>query len=448
MTSIATVVEYPGSPPSSYSVDNGYSDPETVTVNSDGSKTHVSSGTHYLVTNGGLTPGATLTPTSSISLSGGVVPQGSNPSNRKCSAYIEIKMLCNSITVSFDNTVTKSDGTTHCLIGMTEVPSMNTGALSGVLTNITWTPTGQIFNHYDVHRDSASVVPYPNGYFTQPNQLLSWPRLHWAESENGTDTVETVRCTATFTVNGQTVGSITAKRTIHVWCPYYGFAGAVGVVKTNPTGFYAGGLWMDNGFNITNTAVAPALESDSGSLWKALVVPEDLFGPTLIGKGKFQFAQTITPNSWWTNDSWLNGQPHGENHFMNNGKYGLDTSYPYQPDGGNDEQDDPSLGWPDNDTYQEAADAPSRPFDGPSIYVENSIFTTYTMYRPGTNSISSEIVPLHRYGWTFTANYNGTPWVGNGTLGSFADARTKPHPTWGQVLYATHPEPLWISGHN
>ena len=150
--------------------------------------------------------------------------------------------------------------------------------------------------------------------------------------------------------------------------------------------------------------MTPAIFSDVGTTWKAKVIPQDLFG-ALRGQGKFHFAQTTIPGSWWTKTTPGTTYPPGELHYMKNGEIGLDTTYPYAP-GEGDTTDNPFLGWPDNDSYQVSADSPTVPFLDPSGMRHSSKFSTYTMYFPGTNSLLSEIVPLHIFEWTFSAQYS------------------------------------------
>ena len=65
------------------------------------------------------------------------------------------------------------------------------------------------------------------------------------------------------------------------------------------------------------------------------------------GQGIWSFVQLITYGRSLTQDNWLSTvRP-----FSLNGDKELDTSYPYDPDGGVLEADDSNAGYPDDDIH-------------------------------------------------------------------------------------------------
>ncbi len=433
-------------PSSQHNVDNGYHDPETVTIDGSGNKTFTSSGSHAsIIQTPGMTSTQQLTPTASISGTGGA----------GCSAQVSVKMQLFAVNVVPTNAVVDTDGSQNILIGMGTAPFLQCGVAGSEpgecpslsLDHFDWSGiSGSIFNKYDVHRDNAQVIPYPAGYFVKDAMPVEpWPVVHWSEAENGSSVSETITGTAQCKVFGQSIGTITGTTHIKVWCPYYGFAGKVGSSISDGVQMYAGGLWMNpNTFAISTNPFDGAEPADVGVIWKARVIPEDLFNVGLIGSGFWQLAQTIAPNIWKT-------QQDGIWHSVNNGQLGLDNAYPYAPYANIEEQDIPRLAtWGDNDSPHVASDRPASPFANTTHKQVSHSFKTYTVYCPGTfdPNLQSEIVPLHKYEWAWWSDYsnNGNGWFGGGAVTSFDDLRFKTHPTWGQALFATHPLPWWLPG--
>jgi hypothetical protein len=124
---------------------------------------------------------------------------------------------------------------------------------------------------------------------------------------------------------------------------------------------------------------------------------------------------------------------------------GLDSSYPYAPDGGVLEADDSNLGWPDNDSDHVASDSPARELIASvSNMTINESFKTYMMYRPKASVIGNQWVPLHRIAWSWNANVNRpvggwVPATPSGTITVAEDARCKTHPIWNRVNTVSEP---------
>lgn len=325
------------------------------------------------------------------------------------------------------------DGVMNIQIGQGCQGSMTAPGIT--FRNYHWIVGGDTFKSYVAH-----------GYYSGAKSTVTFmSAADWQQASPAwfwrSDGITTVQCTAdAYDSNNNLIGSVGDAAAVDAWCPIYscGYNAGAAYVWNRPLK----GIWLQ-AINITPTGVA------SGMKWTGQAVPQDLFtgySGQSSGKGLWSWVQMIIPGGSYIVDP-------GVTHiYPDTGLLGLDTSYPYAPDGGIMIDDNDNDGYKDDFTLQSDGDSPGMSLDDTvSSAVGHSQFWTYMMYRPVANSVGNQWVPLHRIAWQWQANvtrpYNALmnpanswanavlPWL-VGTVTVTEDARCKTHPIWNRVLLA------------
>jgi len=360
--------------------------------------------------NGGFPYGADCTSMRYKVMTGGpTVTLTCTPKIQVTAEYAEIHVLYTPaifpVFVNLNGTVKDSSGSDNILIGQGCTPSISAGPCT--LSNFNWSPGGDVFDQFQMAPDQSwghASFPSTDVYVTP---TPTWRYL----KDTGSGTLP-VLCTATASINGQSIGTVTASRDLTVFAPYYYFNHNAG-----PTGIY--GSDVSTG---TQSLVPP------GMSFVAAVGTPALFSNA--GTGQWLFVQIINTNHrQWYPLSFLPTT-------SGSGGVALDNEWPYK-----------SI-WPadstaDISTPQKAEDSPDLLLN--SNFNEFAIADTYQMYLmyvpPGNNS---QYVPLHKLTWEWNAsqvteNSNGS-WpsgaAGNVTVDS--DVRCYDHPFWQDKYVNAH----------
>jgi len=393
------------------SADNGVGSPYV--RNADGLGGY-SSGVRYQVKAGAATITLTTTPVVSAYTPGGAI-----------GVSVIYKAAVDPVVCGLQGTTVKADHTEHILIGQGCNASLTAGPCT--LQNYTWTIGGDTFKSYEAHgypeggNDGFARVTFLSG------ADLALPSPHWYwRSEGGLGSqIVWVSGSADAYANGVNVGRVTGSRLLTVWAPDY-FCGynatnvTVDVDALTGNVFVGAGDWSHNGIQWTGKAIPPSLFGTArGGIWS--------FVQTTIGH------RSVVENSAQMCDSY-NDLP------------GLDTSYPYDPDGGIQRCDDSNAGWPDDDSEHSSGDSPGYKNVPASVSNVNfsDQFWTYMMYRPRDKGYGNQWVPLHQIAWQWSVNVNQPvngwalwpppiPSV-QGQVQVTVDSRWTVHPVWTRVI--------------
>ncbi len=336
------------------------------------------------------------------------------------------------VTMRLDGTTPDSSGNLNILVGQQCTATLVVGTdqwgdkFSGSLSNFRWAVSGTTFESWGVASDAngqSHTVEVDAIPATNPTQWY-WNDLQAAS--------ETVKCTVTVTPPaGQ--GSpfdltVTAPKPVSVQVPsWFGYETG-GYMQVNTTAPNTNGA-------ITLHAGPNAGQSGGGMNWTANVASS-----TLFASGTLELVQVVTPNMSYVTYTGV-GVPGITHNDPENGKFGLDTRYPYDwvTTGGGG----PSL----------YVTPPYTTNDSPYISLVSSIasvtmqhqFTDYLMFQPPG---SSQWVPLGTNGWSTNGNAivpttdNWTDYVkqnGSDSAGSISPTANTPFtpgntfPSWARI---------------
>ena len=309
------------------------------------------------------------------------------------------------VLLTLNGTTKDSSGLDNILIGQGCSGTLNAGPTT--LSNFQWGP-GPVFDQFLVSSDQSQ------GYATFLSAAaLTQPSPHWHYLQDSGAGTFRVTCSATASINGTAIGTVTGQDSVKVWVPYYYMshnAGPTTVEQSTSGGPYdhisTGGFnLIPPGMTFVGAVGTPALFSNSGT-------------------GGWLFVQLInTSHRQWSPVSPLPLT-------SGSGGLALDAQWPYKP------------GWPADSTS--SASTPHHADDSPDLYLNNGynefaiadIYQMYMMYvPPGTDS---QYVPLHKLTWEWNAQpvtiYEDGIWPNgaSGTVTLDSDVRWISHPTWAQ----------------
>ena len=358
-----------------------------------------SSGTHYKVMAG--KPQIVLTPAISASITFPNLPVGNAVAGVSYSAAVAPVTLRLDITNTLPNV-------SDILIGQGCTAYIQAGALpSGSVTfsSFNWTLSGETFKSFVVGNTVAAPLspshPYGRVNYLAASDLTS-PTPHWYWKKGGEfGAPATVSCTATASVNGVSIGSVTGSKTINVWTPYNKFqVSSLGVnLVTGPSSVIA---------NIS---------------YNGAVGTPDLFRSKLGGAaGVWQLTQ-LTNYGYTLRDPLIYV-------FQTNGLI-LDAEFNFSS------KEAPPAPWPATSTkqapvFQSAGDAPTVALSNFQHAAINSDFDVYVMYYPPGNDV--QWVPVNKAVWNWNSVVdlvNGT-WLPTppGTITISSNAASSEFPLW------------------
>ncbi len=246
--------------------------------------------------------------------------------------------------------------------------------------------------------------PVDPSEWTKPN-----PHWYWKKGSDSGDE-QTVSVTADASVNGVSIGSVSAEKKVKVWTPYE-------EMRAN------GG-----------DAIVEAETSVQGPIvFHGAVGTQDLFREGGGGYGTWEVTQLCNINRTGTN-------PLGFTSVISTDDLVLDSEFNYASKNLPGAAADPAP-WPANSTADLSnektwSDAPEHDLTGLVAATCNDTFNTYMLYMPP--GIDSQWVPLHLLVWTWNVNISTsggtalTPWqpYPPGTVTVQSDFDTSSFPTW------------------
>ena len=334
------------------------------------------------------------------------LPAGSIYTRANC--YVSYTATATPVTVRLDMTNTLSN-VSDILIGQGCTAFIQAGALPGgtvTFSNFNWLPQDPgIFGGFQTATDKSTgyVIPVASSEWTKPSP-------HWyysLDSNGGAGGAFKVSCTATASVNGTSIGTVSGQKDLKVWAPYYYMSHNAG-----PTGIY--GADVSTG------------------------------GPNLVPPGMTFTGAVGTPASFVSNNatgSWLFAQIINTNHTqwysfspipLTSGSQGvaLDNGWPY------------ASSWSADSTANTST--PHSTNDSPDLLLNSGVnefqvadtYQMYMMYLPPGNDV--QYVPLHRLQWEWNAPIVtyvpvlGWPSGASGSVTVDSDLREDTHPTWSR----------------
>jgi hypothetical protein len=337
-----------------------------------------------------------------------------------CACEVEYYVQLMPVTVSLDGATPDSNSQLHILIGQGCTGTLSVGS-PVQLSNYQWTINGSTFKNY-VPSTSATHVQY----LTTTDLQSTNPHWYWREETNSQSI--TVECTATATINGQQVGSVTGRAYIKVHAPEYFME-----IKTGRV--LLGQLPVQNPPLATLIFAGPPTNNShpNGADWYARVnTPSTPVNFTTTGHGKFNFVQIVTPGRRRTYGSVIDEE------CLGYGSPALDSTWPYEPD----TLPEGYPGWEANiatgGVLIRAGDSPGFTVNAlDTNYKIAEDFDVYLMYLPPGND--SKWVSLQLISWTWQCNINrGASWpspgpaqeVAGGYVASLFDNDSRIHPEW------------------
>ena len=353
-------------------------------------------GTHYQI----VAPDANGVIT--IVLSGAqatVDPTGSTSGNFGCG--ITWSVYAAPITVRLNGTIKDTVGSDNILIGQGCTAYIQAGSLpDGAITfsNFNWTVPGVTFDHFYISSDQSQghVV------FADPAIWASAsPFWYWNSSAN-----YTVSVNATASVNGLSLGTLTAQKNVAVIMPSQAVVTVTGSSSFQKT-------------NGTVTGIQAGAPGASG-----MEIDASVMTPNPIAQygyyGKYFFVQLVKE----LRDLKMGAivYPHITNGFV------LDNQWPYN---GYQDGYGPESVTPTHLIFSDAPDMGIQFYDGVDIADE---FKAYLMYQPPGNGYNAQPVPIRLTDWNWTASatlYNGL-WSPDppGTCMMTADGVSSEFPEW------------------
>ncbi len=409
----------------------------TMTLNSSYSNCscQVSGMRFVLVSNASLSTTVSL---NTVSANASSSATGSNPGGY---GSIGVTVYAAPVVVTLSGTTKDTNGSDNILIGQGCTAYIQAGPLpNGTITfsNFNWTVPGQTFAQFQVATDQSAgqAIPVDSTEWTKPN-----PHWYWSKDE-----AVTVSCTATVSVNGAVLGTVTGQRAVTIWAPDYLFKPLAGPVSVGTRSASGGPL------SLQLYAGGPA---DANGVWDppgvkngGRVSTPNLFrlSPTgNAGTGSWEFGQIIFPGRWlYYYDNAGSPQVAPLNY---NGQKLLDNSWPYQ------------YGTAGAPWAADSVDQSPQP-NIPTYWMEDSpgnglvdyyyrekadeSFNDYMMYLPPEKGNGSQWVPLHLFAWKWQADVSrfGTWAIGwspqpPGYTSIISSARCTTHPQWSGLLTNT-----------
>lgn len=258
----------------------------------------------------------------------------------------------------------------NILIGQGCSASLSAGPAT--LSNHQWTVPGRTIDGWIIVYDP--VTGLPSRSFVSPTNLTG-PSPHWFwVSEDGSPV--TVVGTAQASVNGQSIGTVSAQKEVGIWAPWCDLRYEAGIVTITSSGHFglfgnrSGGIGMD---------------------YEGMARTPDLF--LSAGTGNVTFTQIATASASWTgtdqvyhqhNENGVTGldMDAGQTNWWNSGPFPADGEY-YGPD------DTPAIS-----LSSTAVDA--------AILFSAS---TWMMYQPPGADVTW--VPLYKFDWDFSGSASG-----------------------------------------
>ncbi len=332
------------------------------------------------------------------------------------------------ITINLTGTTPDSSGNQNILVGQRCNASVS-GIPVDLLNNTVhppvynWSVSGNTFQSWTVTGSgstSSAKVKY-TGDTTSATTHWYW---------NDFAGPQTVACTVTLTPpDGQGVPfSVTASQKVNLYTPQTTENPTLGRVQINN---YAPAPPYPNNpaFYLGRIRQLPL-----GIIFTTQVQTPSLF--TSQGSGSWNMVQGISPNTW----KMQYGKT--EEPYPDNGKSGLDTSYPFYP-GGASSSFPQSV--PANNLTAQPCDSPGIPSLS-NFYVRYRTaqsFQTYIMYRPPGSD--TQWVPIWRVEWNWNADasvmsapgYMWSNWDDTNSPGAAAitsNSATTLFPTWSYAL--------------
>jgi len=355
------------------------------------------SGTYYFVYAGGAT----------VSLD--AISPSANVPRASSAASVVYSAAIYPITVNLGGTIKNTNGFASILIGQGCTGSVSAGPCS--LSGFQWSIPGDTFKSFVVGNTTATTFspshPYGRVNYLAPADLTSpSPQWFW---KHGSDSGEaqTVSCSATASINGAAIGTVSGFKTVCIWKPYHYFA-------PNAQGVSLVGNSVPN-YNLVGNMN-----------WTGAVGTPDFFGWACGGVGIWQYTQLC-------NIAVVLKDPLPYYYSNTNGSV-LDAAFNYSS---NTNTPGP---WSANSTS--SSPNPQLGGDAPGVglrFYANDVFTgtwdTYMMYQPPALQGSAvSWVPLEKCEWTMTCAFdliNGV-YTPNppGTLKVTSDAPASEFPVW------------------
>ena len=301
------------------------------------------------------------------------------------------------VTVDLNGALADSSHQLNILVGQQCEGIMNAGPVT--LSNFQWTVPGVTFDHFYISSDQSQGYPV----FIDPSVWTTEnPFWHWSSSGN-----YAVSVTAQASINGQSIGQVTAQKSITVVTPPQ-------VVASTPGA---------SSFEISNgvvTAIQAGASGASGMQIDATVTTPNPFAQIDQSSGSYYYVQLIRELRDVNSGGFVIP-------FMTNG-FVLDNQDPYN---GSQSAYSP-------DTVKlipfEFSDSPDQ-----SIQYANGVniadeFKAYIMYLPPSNGFDEQPVPIHltQWDWTADAAMNNGTWAPDppGSCTVVSDSASTEFPTW------------------
>ena len=314
----------------------------------------MSTGTKYAVANSSSTVAVSCTPTASI---------GSGSSY----CYVIYTATVYPVTVNLNGALADGNHLLNMLVGQQCEGILNAGPC--VLSNFQWTVPGVTFDHFYVSSNQAQGYPV---FIDTSEWAKANPFWHWSSSGS-----YSVSATAQASINGQSLGSVSAQKNITVVTPPQvvvstpGSASFFETTNGEVTGIQAGPSG-GAGIDISATVTTPNPFAQFGYYGSYYYI--QLFHEVrAIKSGSFPIP------------------------FITNG-FVLDNQDPYN---GSQNANAPDTVKPISFPMSDAPDQGISGFNGVNIADE---FKVYIMYLPPSNGLDQQPVPIHEIQWNWTAN--------------------------------------------
>ena len=312
----------------------------------------------------------------------------------------------------------------HCTASLIGVPS-----IPGATVAYTWSVSGPTYQDWQAQTPANGTTTFNSeaSYYADGPGILTNPtaQWQWVEVGNGTSKSETVSVSAKVTPPaGQgSAFTVTATQPVSVWSPTWTCTGTGGEIDVNNYYEGASGYCLYCG----PTPQGKVSGYPSGMTWYATVSAPP--APVPLGSGSLRIVQLVTsldivyeedtaiPTIWQQHES------------PNNGKTGLDTSWPYP--------------WVVPASPYMSGDSPGIQLDTNKSAIYNMSLKDYLMYLPPG---SGRYVPLANFIWSVNMaatipntnnwrDYTGSPGTvtdSGGQQGKFL--RSSDFPMWTQIF--------------
>ena len=343
------------------------------------------------------------------------LPVAQAAGNNAAQASVSYSVSIYPVIVNPSGAIRDSGGNYSILVGQGCTGFITAGPAT--FSNFQWSIAGDTFKGFAMGNTAATTFspshPYGRVNYLQASDLTG-PSPQWFWKNGGkSGTPETVSCSATATINGVTVGTVTGTATVNVWLPYFYF---------NPNA---------RGVQLVGTSV-PNVSLSGDITWDGAVGTPYLFFSYYLSYGIWQYTQLCdiavvlkNPLPWY---------------YSNTNGSVLDAEFNYSS------KESPPSPWPADSTSSRSD--PQSSGDAPDVglrYYANNTYTgtwdTYMMYQPPGGTVSW--VPLNKCEWTMTCVFdlvNGV-YTPNppGTLTVKSDTPSSEFPLWEDYFPDTNP---------